>query len=256
MEVLGSPIDGQTAHKRLDELARHYRGASGRTIRLLNMMGGQMDGLLERLPSGIRDNLEKSAEQALNFAIDAAGKSRSVIGDSPRWFTTATSAALGAAGGFGGLSGTLAELPVTTTVLLNGIQQAAVEHGFDPVEEGVRFDCVRIFASSGPLESDDNPDFAFMSIRTAVTGTALQALIARVAPRLGTVLGQKLAAQMAPVLGAAAGAAINVAYARHYHMIAHLHFGLRRLAIDADRNHAELVSELRERLQRRDVPSS
>ncbi len=248
MELLDRPIDSQAVHDRLDDLERHCRDASGNTIKLLNLVGGQMDGLLDSLPSSVRDNLERGTELALYLAIDAAGRSRVVIGDGPGWFTTTASAALGAMGGFGGMPGTLAELPVTTTVLLHGIQGVAIEHGFDPTEEGVRFECIQAFAASGPLQQDDNLDLTLLSIRTALTGTSLQALIARVAPRLGTVLGQKLAAQMAPVLGAAAGAAINLAYARHYRRIAHVQFGLRRMAIDADRSHSELVDELRRRL--------
>ena len=47
------------------------------------------------------------------------------------------------------------------------------------------------------------------------------------------VLGQKLAAQSVPVLGAVAGAATNYAYTSYYQEMAHVHFRLRRLAIEA-----------------------
>ncbi|MEP3863574.1 MAG: EcsC family protein, partial [Paracoccaceae bacterium] len=139
----------------------------------------------------------------------------------------------------------LAEVPVTTTLLLRVIQGVAVEHGFDPNSENVRFDCVQVFASAGPLEHDDGADIAFLSARMALSGAGLQALIARVAPKLATVLGQKLAAQAVPVLGAVAGAATNYAYTRYYTDMAHVHFGLRRLSIDADLPHDQLVSRLR-----------
>ena len=79
----------------------------------------------------------------------------------------------------------------------------------------------------------------------ALSGAGLQALIARVAPKLATVLGQKLAAQAVPVLGAVAGAATNYAYTRYYTDMAHVHFGLRRLSIDADFPHDQLVARLR-----------
>mgnify|MGYP003707253597 CR=1 FL=1 len=65
-----------------------------------------------------------------------------------------------------------------------------------------------------------------------LTGATVHGVIARVAPRLATVLGQKLAAQTVPVLGAVAGAATNYAYTSYYQQMAHVHFGLRRLAID------------------------
>ncbi|MEP1520561.1 MAG: EcsC family protein, partial [Ascidiaceihabitans sp.] len=67
--------------------------------------------------------------------------------------------------------------------------------------------------------------------------------------RLAVVLGQKLAAQAVPVLGAVAGAATNYAYTSYYTDIAHVHFGLRKLAIEADCTHEELVEKLRARMQ-------
>ena len=67
----------------------------------------------------------------------------------------ALATALGAAGGAGGLPGALAELPVTTTVLLRAIQDEARRQGFDPAAQNVQFDCVRVFAAAGPLARDD-----------------------------------------------------------------------------------------------------
>ena len=250
MELLETPLTEALVEDRLDALARRYDNAGSAVIQVLNVAGGQAEGLLDRLPAGLRDNLAAGAEQALRMAMGIARRSRGVVGDQPGWLTTAMSTAMGAAGGFGGLPSAMAELPVTTTVLLHGIQGVAVEHGFDPAEPGVQFDCIQVFAAAGPLAHDDGADLAFWSTRMVVTGTAMQALIARVAPRLGAVLGQKLAAQTVPVLGAVAGAATNYAYSSYYREMAHVHFGLRRLAIEADRDHAELVEDLRGRLKK------
>jgi uncharacterized protein (DUF697 family) len=75
-------------------------------------------------------------------------------------------------------------------------------------------------------------------------------VIAKVAPKLAVVLGQKLAAQAVPVLGAVAGAATNYAYTSYYEDIAHVHFGLRKLAVDADVPHKELLVQLQDRMAR------
>ena len=248
MELLDKPIEDQMVDDRLGDLAKRYEKAGSPVIQLLNVVGGQTEGLLDRLPEGLRDNLDAGTEQALTLAMKVAEGSRGVIGDQPGWLTTAISTAMGAAGGFGGLPSAMAELPVTTTVFLHAIQSVAVEHGFDPAERGVKFDCVQVFAASGPLEHDDGADLAFISTRLIVTGAAMQTLIARVAPRLAAVLGQKLAAQTVPVLGAVAGAATNYAYASYYRDMAHVHFGLRRLAIESDRAQEDLVTALRMRL--------
>ena len=248
LELLGSPIKGDAVEARLEALARRHAKAENLGLQLLNAIGGSAGALLERLPVEIRDRMDGAAAEALRVSMEAAHTSRKVVSGQPGWLNVAVTTAMGAAGGLGGLPTAMAELPLTTTILLRAIQDVAEEHGFDPAEDGVKFDCIQVFAAAGPLDPGENPDLAFLSTRVAVTGTTVQALIARVAPRLATVLGQKLAAQTVPVLGAAAGAVTNYAYTSYYQQMAHVHFGLRRLAVEADRDHAELVAELRERI--------
>jgi hypothetical protein len=236
------PID---VDAELDRLARRYRAAGGIGVQVLTLFGGKAEGLLDQLPRPVRAGLEEGAARALKIAMRAAQGSRDVVPDQAGWLNTAAATAMGAAGGFGGLPTALAELPVTTTVLLRAIQGVAKEYDFDPAADNVQFDCIQVFAAAGPLANDDGADLGFLSVRLALTGGAVQGLIARIAPRLATVLGQKLAAQTVPVLGAVAGAATNYAYTSYYQEIAHVHFGLRKLAIDGDVAHADLVERLR-----------
>lgn len=247
MELLDAPISENDTDARLNALVQRHARAGNAGIQLLNLIGGQAETLLDRLPTDMRARLGDGAEQALRLAMGAADRSRSVVGEQPGWLSRAVTTAMGAAGGFGGLPSAMAELPVTTTILLRAIQDVAAEHGFDPSEASVQFDCIQIFAAAGPLDHDDGSDLAFLGTRVTVTGAAMQTLIAKVAPRLATVLGQKLAAQTVPVLGAAAGAATNYAYTSYYQQMAHVHFGLRRLAAEADTDHSELVEEFRKR---------
>lgn len=228
----------------LEKIARRYKGAGGVGINVLNLIGGQAENLLERLPIKVRTQLEAATVRALNHAMTAAHKSRGRVPDQASWLNSAVSAAMGAAGGAGGLPTALAELPVTTTLLLRVIEGVAVEHGFDPELESVRFDCVQVFSAAGPLAEDDGSDLAFLTARLALSGKAVQAIIHKVAPRLAVVMGQKLAAQTVPVLGAVAGAATNYAYTSYYQDMAHVHFGLRRLAIEGDIRPEELNKRL------------
>ncbi|MFC6637280.1 EcsC family protein [Sulfitobacter sp. JBTF-M27] len=234
----------------LDALARRYKGAGGIGISVLNVIGGSAENLIDQLPQGVRGNLEKATVAALNQAMRAAHSSRAVVPDQKSWLNQAVTTAMGAAGGAGGLPTALAELPVTTTLLLRVIQGVAVEHGFDPDAENVQFDCVQVFSAAGPLSGDDGTDLGFLSARVALSGKAMQAVIHKIAPRLAVVLGQKLAAQAVPVLGAVAGAATNYAYTSYYQDMAHVHFGLRKLAIDADVSHRELLVQLGEKMGR------
>lgn len=231
----------------LDLLAKRYGAAGGVGIDLLNLLGAQADGLVEGLPRPVRDRLEGATETALGQAMKAAHRSRRLVGPGqPTWLQNAVATSMGAAGGIGGVGTALAEIPLTTTVLLRTIQDVAEELDFDPTSENVQFDCIQVFAAAGPLSHDDNADLGFLGARMALSSGGMQRLMTWVAPRLAAVFGQKLAAQAVPVLGAAAGAATNYAFITYYREMAHVHFGLRRLAIDADIDHPELLERFRD----------
>lgn len=235
----------------LDALALRYRRAGGVGIQVLTLLGGQAENLLERLPERVKLRLDSATEQALHVAARAASESRKGrVPDGSAWLNTAFTTAMGAAGGFGGLPTALAELPLTTTVLLRAIQGIAQSHGFDPDAPEVRADCIRVFAAAGPLAYDDAADLGFLAARVTLTGPAVHGVIAKVAPRLAQALGQKLAAQTVPVIGAAAGAATNYAYTSYYQEIAHVQFGLKALARDSGADEALLIEGLRQRLVR------
>ncbi|NOD97454.1 EcsC family protein [Ruegeria sp. HKCCD6228] len=241
-------VENVDTEAELDRLADHYRSAGGVGVKLLNKLGGSAESLLEQLPEPVRNGLTGATEQALWLAMHAAEGSRRAVPDQQPWVNTAVTTAMGAAGGLGGVSTALMELPATTAMLLRAIQGAAAREGFDPSAENVKFDCVRVLSAAGPLSHDDGADLGFFSVRLTLTGPAMQRLIAAVAPRFSIVLGQKLAAQSVPVLGALAGGGTNYVYTRYYQQIARVHFGLRRLAIDADIPHEDLARRLSARM--------
>lgn len=240
------PVKTQTA---IAELAHRHKSAGGLGLQVLNMIGGRAENLLERLPNPVKLGLESATERALTVALHAAKQSRGVLPDQKGWLNTAVTTAMGAVGGAGGLPTALAELPVTTTVLLRAIQGIAAEYDFDPNDPEVLADCMTVFASAGPLEDDDGANMAFLTTRVTLTGTAVHGIMKSVAPRLATVMGQKLAAQTVPILGAAAGAATNYAFTSYYQEMAHVHFGLRRLALETSQSETLLVEELKRALK-------
>lgn len=232
----------------LENLAKRYKNAGRLGIQVLNLIGTRAEGLLCRLPKPISQQLNYVTWIALEQALLAATKSRKWLPDQSDWLNTVVGTAMGAVGGVGGLPSALAELPVTTTLMLRIIEGVAVEYGFDPMVKSVRLECLHVFSSAGPFEHDDGSDIAFLSTRLMFTGEVVQTVIARVAPRLSTVMGQKLAAQTVPVLGAVAGAATNFAYSNYYTDMAHVHFGMHRLALKLNIPNIELVEMLRDRV--------
>ncbi|WP_376877064.1 EcsC family protein [Albirhodobacter sp. R86504] len=238
------PVTEPEITKELNALAARHRAASGVGMQIMTYLGGSAETLLSKLPAPVRDGLEGATARALQGAFGAAQRSRGVVGDRPDWMNTALSTAMGVVGGAGGLATSLAEVPFTVTVLLRSIQGIAKEHGFDPDEDEVRLECLRVFASAGPLAQDDGADMAFVAAKVTITGQGLQGLIAKVAPKLAAVLGQKLAAQAAPVLGAVAGAAVNYSFTSYYQEIARVHFGLKALARDRGLDEGLMREEL------------
>lgn len=241
-------VEKLDAEAELDRLAQHYRSAGGASVKLLNSLGGSAEALLDQLPEPVRLGLNGATEHALWVAMSAAQGSRRAVPDQKPWVNTAVTTAMGAAGGLGGVSTALMELPATTTMLLRSIQGAAASEGFNPAERGVQFDCVQVLSAAGPLSFDDGADLGFFSVRLTLTGPAMQRLIATVVPKLSVVLGQKLAAQSVPLLGALAGGSANYVYTRYYQQVARVHFGLRRLASDAGIPHDDLVRKLAARM--------
>lgn len=210
-------------------LAVRYRRANGPVMAIMNRIGGSLEQQLLLLPKGVRDQIDGVVASALGRAMDMASLGAKAPDFGPQG-AVAMVMASGAAGGVGGLVTALAELPVTITIILHAIRQAALANGFDPDLPGVRAECLAVFGAGTPLGGDDGINTSFLGSRLAVTGPALQALIAKVAPRLATAMGPKLFAQSVPLLGAIAGAGLNAAYLRYYREIAEIRFGLLRLA--------------------------
>lgn len=249
-DVIDPPVP-QMIDDRLAALSLRLHSASGPAMQLLTVLGGQAEGLIARLPDPARQGLEAATVKALETAFEAASLSRrGRMPDTGDWLTRALTVGSGAVGGFGGVTSSLAELPITTTVLLRAIQGIAAEHGLDPDTPEGRAACLQVFAAAGPLEGDDGTDLSFVTLRLTVTGATLHGIIARVAPQLSVALGQKLAAQTVPVLGAAAGAATNYIFTSYYQEMARVQFGLMQLARETGTPLEVLTDRLRARQAR------
>lgn len=219
---------GDVAPEILD-LAARYRRANGPVISLVNRLGGTLEKQLALVPQVYRDQIERGVGQALSVAYAMAGQGDRLPDTGTRGPMIAAMAS-GAAGGAGGLPTAIAELPVTITVILHAIRQEARAQGFDPDAPDIKAECIRVFGAGSPLDTDDGINTSFLSARLTLTGPAVQKVIASVAPKLATALGQKLAAQAIPVIGAVTGAALNAAFLSYYREMASIRFCLLRLS--------------------------
>lgn len=213
-------------------LALRLRRANGPVMRVMNALGGRIETRLGRLPPSLWRLIETGTAEILEGAYRAAGRvgAHPSVPDTGVWGYRVAAATGGALGGMGGLGSALVELPATVALFFGAMQKVAGGHGFAPEAEETRLICLEIFGAGGPLAGDDGVDAGFLGTRLAVNGATLQALIQQVAPALAAVLGRKLASQAVPVLGAAAGAGVNLAFLSYYQDMAHVRFGLKRLA--------------------------
>lgn len=210
-------------------LAKRWHRANGPVISTLNKLGSKIEDQLALVPKALREKVEELTADALERAYGVAAHGKK-LPDGKGRATLAAAMLSGAAGGAGGVATALAELPFTVTVLLHAIRREAEAQGYDPDDPWIMAEALRTFSSGSPVTADDGINTAFFSARMALTGPALQGVIASVAPKLATALTQKLAAQAIPVLGAVSGAAMNAAFLRYYREMAAIRFSLLRLS--------------------------
>lgn len=220
------------AEAEIAALARRAGEARGVLMKVIGFAGARAENVLERLPDAAKDAIEAATGRALELAYRGARVSgtSALAPDMGRHGHTVAAMVSGAAGGFGGLGSAVVEIPVTVSIMFAAIQKAARAEGFDPEDEAVRRECLMVFADGDPMDKgDDGVNTSFVISRVTIGGATLHRLIATVAPRLASVLTQKLAAQAFPVLGSIAGAGINFAFVRYFQELAEIRFALLRL---------------------------
>ncbi|HYF09539.1 MAG TPA: EcsC family protein [Acetobacteraceae bacterium] len=233
-----APLPDQAAR----DLAAAFRALEETSFatRLASIVGAPVEMLAARLPAPARGMLDGAVRRALSTAMRVALRSdpaRSLPLVPSDWFHRGLAATTGFVGGAFGLPGTLAELPVTTSVLLRQIAAIAAEEGEDLAAPGMATECLKVFALGGRSGTDDAAESGYFAVRLAlnealvgaVGRTLLPGFLGQIAARFGVPVGLKISAQMAPVIGAATGAAINLAFLEHFRSVARGHFALRRL---------------------------
>lgn len=213
-------------------------------VRLAALIGSPAEALRRRLPEPVQKLLQDASRRALEGAMRAVLRSRPERegpGGLPvAWLHRGLVAASGVAGGAFGLAGTLAELPVSTALILRQIAAEAAAQGEDLTDAAAQAECLKVFALGGRDPADDDAESGYFALRLALAETLkavagrgftalLPSFVAAIATRFGAPVAVKLSAQALPVLGAAAGAAINLAFLGHFAAIARAHFSIRRL---------------------------
>jgi hypothetical protein len=233
--------------------------------KLSSAVGTPVETLLRLLPGSWMDTVYRGSRKAISAAFDVAVSSLDVTSNTgySNVGHRLASALSGAVGGFFGAGALLAELPVSTTIMLRSIAAVAHQEGEDLSQTEPRLACLEVLALGG----DGMPvqDSRYYAVRDALgvaasqtvryvavrgvadkSAPAVAQLIDRIAVRFGAPIMQKVAAQSVPVIGAVGGASLNLLFTSHFQSVAKAHFTVRRL----EREHgAECVRSVYSRLR-------
>lgn len=230
------------AHRRLE----HPSLAARLTARLGQPIEKFFRSMPESWYEGFQDAVRLTLTRTLELAIFSLGGERGAR--RPRRFHRALSALSGAAAGLFGLPAVLAELPVTSGLMLRAIADIARDEGENLDDPETRLACMEVFALGGRSADDDAADIGYYGVRVALamhltrvsdevvergivrwTPPAMVRFVADIAARFGVVVTEKAAAQMVPILGAGTGSFINLVFMEHFQEVARAHFTMRRL---------------------------
>ncbi len=228
----------------------------GAGIRLINLLGYPIEGVLSALPGWLRRPIGYMATKAVSTSFHLALSTINL--KTPRKPLRQVHRAMvfvsGAVGGFFGLPGLIIELPISTSLMLRSIADIARSEGEDLSSIDSRLACMTVFALGGRSKGDNAADTAYYAVRAGLARALSEAaefiaqrgiaeegaplvirLITNLASRFGVMVTDKLAAEMVPVLGALGGASINLIFINHFQSAARGHFIVRRL----ERNYGE-----------------
>jgi hypothetical protein len=220
------------------------------SIRLVNLLGYPIEGVIKALPGRIGQAIGSTATKAVGttFYVALSSMDRKSHGRPSRWIHRAMVLISGAVGGFFGLPGLIVELPISTTLMLRSIADIARSEGEDLSSFDTHLACITVFALGGRAKADNAAETAYYAVRAALTRTLSEAaefiaergmaeegtpivirVMANLASRFGVIITDKMAAEMVPVLGALGGASINLLFVNHFQATARGHFIVRRL---------------------------
>ncbi|RPJ59691.1 MAG: EcsC family protein [Acidobacteria bacterium] len=219
-------------------------------MRLADTIGAPLELGFGLLPEKWAGAVHKAVNESLLKALNAAVKSLEGRPGGPekKRFHRVAVAAAGAAGGAFGLAGLIAELPISTVLMLRSIADIARTEGEDLDNMESRLSCLEVFALGGRTQGDDAAETGYFAIRAALarsvseaarfltergivehTSPALVRFITSIGSRFGIAVSEKVAAMAIPVIGAAGGAVVNSIFISHFQDIATGHFTIRRL---------------------------
>jgi hypothetical protein len=232
------------------QVAKNLLENPGLAVKITSFIGAPIEKGLALLPKDWHERIGDITQSALLKSADAAMFTmKDIPGEASAniWHKLGV-AVSGGAGGFFGLAGIAAELPVSTTLILRSIADVARSQGESISSIDTRLACLEVFALGGEGGSDDAAESGYYAVRSALAKSVTEAagflakksvtdsgapvlvkFVSKVAERFGLQVTKKVAAQAVPAIGAAGGAIINLIFIDHFQDMARGHFIVRKL---------------------------
>jgi hypothetical protein len=243
--------NGEISESDLVELgaAKRLLENPGLTIKLTNLLGTPIEKGLQMLPDVANQKIQAATKSALHGCLKTALKTMSgKETESYPWWHKAAAVVSGSVGGAFGLPALVAELPISTSIIMRSIADIGRAHGEDLGTLEAQMNCLLVFALGGKATDDDHSKLAYFAARVALAKAVAEAvevstgkvivdeaapailrLIALVASRFQIQVSEKAAAQAVPIVGAIGGGAINYLFLDHFQDMSNGHFAVRKL---------------------------
>jgi hypothetical protein len=233
------------------QAAELYLSARSALMGFVSMLGNLVQRGMNRIPDDWRDEIVRKVHEALHYVQHVSMQN---MDDDPGRRSSdglyKTSVVItGAVGGVFGLASILAELPVTTGLILRSIADIGRANGERLDDPEFRATCVEVFAYGSPLDEDEE-EIAFLGAK--IGAAEISELVVKVAARYTIALAPRIAAATVPVVGGGLGAGVNWTYMNFYQAMARVLFML----LPIERKHdpalvrscfGAVVREMRER---------
>ena len=215
-------------------LSKRFTGAAETAVELV----------LNRVPEWAHGAIHAAVGRGIEKALDISIHSLDRRPRLPDRLYRVACGVTGAVGGSASLVTTIAEIPVTTIVMLRSVADIARHEGEDLADPATRLHCLAVLALAGGTREQRDSMESYWAARALVAGAirdalpelagkglgpALRRLITVVAERFSVAVSEKVVAQIGPVVGALAGAGINLLFMDRFQDVAHGHFTLQRL---------------------------
>lgn len=247
--------------------AKNFFESEDIIMKITNKLAVPIEWAQNKLSDDMKKNLHKVIHKSLTGAMKVALKTMDNEQIKNSWSDSLTNSAKnkffhntaiglsGAIGGFFGEVAVLAELPISTTIMMRSIASTAREMGMDQKDPSFPFECLYIFSLGSKKPNDDNMDTGYYASRIALnaaiakstefvanssakmvleslekgTAPAVISFIGRIAGYFEVVVTEKMIFEAIPIVGSFGGATINILFNNYYAEAAKYHFGLKAL---------------------------